>query len=112
MQDNTNCDLKKPHIFWLYSPYYAVLTAVIILAINDRPGLDGAAHSTAIVFWFTPIILYFGYKSIVELHKTNFSKLKKIIFIILWFIPTLPIGLASLFGIALISEVGPGILLR
>jgi hypothetical protein len=110
MQSGTESEINKPSYFWLYSPFITVITAVIVLTINDAPGLDGAARSTAVVFWFFPIILYSGYKSIVELHKTHFSKFKKILFILIWLIPSLPIGLASLFGIALISETGFGIL--
>lgn len=112
MQNDTNDETRTYNFVWLYSPFIALLIAILISIVNDQPGLDGAARATAVLFWFFPVILYCGHRNIVELHKTSFSKSKKIIIVFLWLILSLPIGLASLFGIALISETGFGILIR
>jgi len=101
---------KAPNKFWLLSPIFTLFLAIIVLAINSAPGLDGAARSTAVVFWYIPTIAWTGYKSICELHLTQFKALGKFLFICLWVVPSLPIGLMSLFGLLLISDTGFGIL--
>lgn len=108
-----NPDKNKPkeaNKHWLYSPVIIVALALVIIGITNGPGLDGAARSTAVVFWFLPMIIWTGYKSICELHLTKINTLGKFLFLSFWLIPSLPIGLMSLFGILLIMETGFGIL--
>lgn len=101
---------EEANKFWLYSPIMVVALALIIIGVTNGPGLDGAARSTTVVFWFLPMIIWAGYKSFVQINLISIKARYKFLLICIWFIPSLPIGLMSLFGILLISETGFGIL--
>lgn len=95
---------------WALLPIGAVISALLILAINSGAGLDGAAKSTAVVFWFLPTIIWLSYMSFSNLALVSYSRLIKIVLLSIWLIPSIPLSLMSLFGILLLSETGFGIL--
>jgi|GEM_PF-5244430 len=95
---------------WFLLPIGVVILAVLLLAATSGPGLDGAARSTAIVFWFLPLIAWLGFKCFTSFNLLKYSLLKKIILILLWLIPSIPLSLMSLYGLLLISDVGFGVL--
>lgn len=101
--------MVKP-ITWVLLPIGAVIFAVLIMAISTGPGLDGAAKSTAVIFWFLPTIIWLAYMSFSNLGEVKYSNFSKVILVSIWLIPSIPLGLMSLMGILLLSDVGFGIL--
>ena len=101
---------NEANVVWILCPIMLVIFALIILAITNGPGLDGAARSTAVVFWFLPAIVCSGYLFFVQINRLHVKARYKFLLISLWFIPSLPLSMMSLFGILLISETGFGIL--
>ncbi|WP_086929351.1 hypothetical protein [Agarilytica rhodophyticola] len=91
---------------WILSPIGAQFMAILALASINSVGMDGAARSTAVVFWFLPIICFLGYKSVHALSITSYSRFKKVAFLCIWLVPSLPLSLMSLFGILLFLEIG------
>ncbi|RDE19677.1 hypothetical protein DV711_12400 [Motiliproteus coralliicola] len=96
---------------WILLPLAAVLTAVLAIIIAGGPGLDGAARSTAVVFWFLPMIFWLGYQSLTHLRQLTLSKIGKVCLVLAWLIPAIPLSLMSIYGILLLSETGFGVLL-
>ncbi len=98
------------HNIWFLSPIVAVLLAVLAITVTGGPGLDGAARSTVVVFWFLPVIIWLGYMCFSNYNLCEYSRLIKAVLILLWFIPSIPLSLMSLYGLLLIPDTGIGIL--
>lgn len=91
-------------------PIVAVGVALLVLAINEAPGMDGAARALTTVFWFLPTILFLGYKSFSNLSHTSYSKWQRALMLVTWLLPSIPLSIMSYMGIMLLSELGFGIL--
>lgn len=98
------------HRLWFLSPIAAVALALTLLALDNGTGLDGAARATAMLFWFLPVALWLGYKSLASFNRVDCSTLVKCLLIAVWLIPSIPLSLMSLYGITLLSETGFDIL--
>lgn len=99
-------------ITWVLSPIAAVIVAALAISVSGGPGLDGAARSTAVVFWFLPTICWLGYRSLAHLRQLNLSKIGKVLLVLVWLIPAVPLSLMSLYGMMLLSDTGFGVLFR
>ena len=95
---------------WFFFPLGALLLAVFVLLVNDGIGMDGAARTTAILFWYAPTVLYLGCMSFTHWKQVNISTAKKFIVVAIWLLTSIPLCLVSIFGIMLLSETGFGIL--
>ena len=91
-------------------PYLPVACAVLVLSVGEFSGLDGAALSLAKVFWFGPIIILLGFKSLFNIGVPGYSMLKKFLITAFWVLPSIPLSIMSLMGIMLLFETGFGIL--
>ncbi len=101
----------KPNT-WFWMPIVVVICSIIILSINKSPGLDGAAMSLVLVFWFLPTIIFLIFKIVSNLKEISFSKTQKILIFTIWIVPSIPLSIMSLMGIMILSEVSFGLLVR
>ena len=91
---------------WIFMPYLPVACAVVVLSFGESSGLDGAALSLAKVFWFGPVILLLGFKSLSSIGIPGYSKLKRVLITAFWVLPSMPLSIMSLMGIMLLFETG------
>ncbi len=96
---------------WLVSPFIAILLAILSLSLVDSVGLDGAARSVGVLFWFAPVILFAGIKSISVLLATRTNKWLAILMTLLWVLPSMPLMIMSFMGFLLICEIGAAFIL-
>lgn len=99
--------MKSNH--WIFLPYLPIACALLVLCIGESSGLDGAALSLAKVFWFGPIIIVLGFKSLSCISISGYSMLQKCLITFFWVLPSIPLSMMSLMGIMLLIETGFGI---
>ena len=97
-------------VFWLWSPLIPVAGALLVLSLMSSSGLDGAARSLAAVCWFLPTVAVLVLAVISHWQHVPYSRLKKWTIVLIWILPSLPLGLMSWMGLMLVSEVGFAIL--
>ena len=95
--------------FRIFLPYLPLAFAFLVLSIGESSGLDGAALSTAKVFWFGPIVIILGYMSLSSVGMCSYSMWKKFLITLIWVLPSIPLSIMSLMGTILLIETGFGI---
>ncbi len=93
----------------IFMPYIPVVCAVLVLSVGESSGLDGAALSLAKVFWFGPVVIFLGFKSLSSLSMLGYSMLQKVLITVFWVLPSIPLGIMSLMGVMLLFETSFGI---
>lgn len=95
--------------YLIFLPYLPLACAFLALSIGKSSGLDGAALSTAKVFWFGPIVIILGFKSLSSIRMCSYSMWLKSLITFFWVLPSIPLSIMSLMGTMLLIETGFGI---